>query len=180
MTIGMTAETIFSTDRLQARPLASGDEPLLQHVFEAAGDYFMPITGRPSPDADAAVREIRGCEGTEGREVAVLFDVHGEPVGALGWWQGNPEPDVGLLGMVLMVPEARGVGHAREAVQALEIWLAERGIRSLRTGVGAHDLARQTFVRALGFEPLDERTHVSLDRGRMMITLFQKALPTPD
>ncbi|MBA2669574.1 MAG: GNAT family N-acetyltransferase [Gemmatimonadetes bacterium] len=173
----MTNETLFRSDRLQAKPLRPGDEAVLQTVFEAAGDYFLPITGRPEPDADAAEREIRSCEATEGREAVVLFAEDGSAIGALGWWEGSPEPDIALLGMVLTVPEKRGGGLAREGLKALENHLASRQLKRLRTGVGAQDENRQAFLRALGFKPMDERTHVSLDRGRMMISLFEKSLP---
>jgi GNAT superfamily N-acetyltransferase len=174
----MTSEPLFTSGRLEARPLREGDAMVLQSVFEAAGDYFLPITGRPAPDEDAAEREIRACASTPGREAVILYTVQGEPVGALGWWEASPEPDITLLGMVLIVPKARGVGLAREALGALERWLAGRGMTRLRTGVGAHDHQRQEFLRALGFAPLDERTHVSLDRGRMMIGLFERPLAT--
>jgi GNAT superfamily N-acetyltransferase len=172
----MTSETLFRSERLEARALRDGDGEVLQQVFESAGDYFLPITGRPAPDADAAEREIRSCASTPGREAVILYSTDGEAVGALGWWEGSPEPDVTLLGMVLIVPAHRGDGRAREALSALERWLAGRGMTRLRTGVGAHDDPRQAFLRAIGFAPLDERTHVSLDRGRMMIGLFEKPI----
>jgi RimJ/RimL family protein N-acetyltransferase len=172
----MTRENLFRSDRLQAKPLRPGDEAVLQTVFEAAGDYFLPITGRPAPDADAAEREIRSCEAVEGREAVVLYADDGFAIGAIGWWEGSPEPDIALLGMILTVPDKRGVGLAREGLSALEHHLASRRITRLRTGVGAQDEQRQAFLRALGFTPMDERTHVSLDRGRMMISLFEKSL----
>lgn len=163
--------------RLEIRLLESGDEAALQAVFEAAGDYFLSITGRPEPDADAAEREIRTCVSTPGRDVALVSPRGaGEPIGMLGWWRGSPEPDVALLGTLLVVPAYRGKGVAREALGALEGWLAGQGIRRLRTGVGAGDERVHALLRALGFEPLDQRTHVSLDRGRMMIALFEKGI----
>jgi GNAT superfamily N-acetyltransferase len=172
----MTEQTLFRSERLVARPVREGDEAVLQEVFVAAGDHFLPITGRPAPDDDAAEREIRSAGQTPGREAVLLHDGSGAAVGALGWWEGSPEPEITLLGMVLIVPTARGAGLAREAMGALERWLAARGGTRLRTGVGAHDLERQRFLRALDFNPLDERTHVSLDRGRMMIGLFEKRI----
>jgi GNAT superfamily N-acetyltransferase len=172
----MNPEILFKSVRLEARPLRPGDEAALQQVFEAAGDYFLPITGRPAPDADAAEREIRSCEATAGREAVLLYEADGSAVGALGWWEGSPEPDIALLGMVLTVPAKRGAGLTREGLNALELHLASRQMSRLRTGVGAQDEGRQAFLRAVGFTPMDERTHVSLDRGRMMISLFQKSL----
>src|SRR5690606_29808761 len=113
----------------------------------------------------------------EGREVYLLRTrEQGEAVGAVGWWAGHPEPAVALLGMLLVVTERRGRGLGREALAAVEAALRERGITEVRTGVGAGDGRRQEVLRALGFAPLDERRHVSLDRGRVMIALFRKEL----
>lgn len=171
--------TLFTTARLRARALAGGDEETLQRVFEDAGDYFLTVTGRPEPDPDAAGREIRACEATPGREIALLaLEASGEPVGAIGWWSGSPEPDLALLGMILLLPAERGKGLAREAVDGLAAWLGGEGIRRLRTGVGAGDERVHALLRGLGFSPLDQRKHVSLDRGRVMLALFERELGT--
>jgi RimJ/RimL family protein N-acetyltransferase len=173
--VSETAE--FETERLLVRLLEPGDAPALQAVFEAAGDYFLTVTGRPAPDADAAARELKAAAATPGRRTALLLDRgDGAAVGALGWWEGHPEPDLALLGMVLVVPERRGEGRAREAVDALAAALAGRGITRLRTGVGAGDTEKHALLGALGFQPLDARTHVDLDRGRIMLALFERPL----
>jgi RimJ/RimL family protein N-acetyltransferase len=173
--VGTDDAPLFSTERLEARILSPGDEEPLQRVFEAAGDYFLGITGEPAPAPDAAEREIRSCAGTPGREVALLrLHADGRPVGAVGWWQGNPEPEVALVGMLLVVREARGQGLAREALDGLAGSLATQGVRRLRTGAGAGDQRTQALLRALGFAPLDQRRHVELDRGRIMLALFER------
>lgn len=152
-------------------------ETILQDVFEAAGDHFTTVTGRPAPDADAAQREIQSAASAPGREVFLIrLRQDGTPVGAIGWWEGHPIPEITLLGMLLVASTHRGRGIAREALTTLGAALATRGAQELRTGVGAGDVVRQKALSALGFEPLDERKHVSLDRGRVMIALFRKAL----
>ncbi|HEX6071285.1 MAG TPA: GNAT family N-acetyltransferase [Longimicrobiaceae bacterium] len=177
----MSATTAFppeiTTPRLVLERVAPEMEDLLQRVFVGAGDHFTTITGRPEPDPDAARREIASAEAVAGREVYLIRQAGGgEPVGAAGWWEGHPEPEVALLGMLLIVRERRGEGLAREALEAIEGTLAARGIRELRTAVGAGDAGRQAILQALGFLPQDERRHVSLDRGRVMIALFRKEL----
>jgi GNAT superfamily N-acetyltransferase len=165
------------TSRLRIERAVPDLEAELQEVFLAAGDHFTTVTGRPEPDADAARREIASAAGVPGREVYLLrMASEGEPVGAAGWWEGHPEPGVALLGMLLVARPFRGRRLAREALEALEETLAGRGIRELRTAVGAGDTARQEILRALGFVPQDERRHISLDRGRVMIALFRKEL----
>lgn len=167
----------LNTERLVLERLAPGMEAPLQAVFEAAGDHFTTVTGRPEPDPDAARRELQSAEAVEGREVyLVRLRDGGEAVGAAGWWEAHPEPNVALLGMLLIDARRRREGLGREALQGVEAALRERGIGELRTGVGAGDQVRQEVLRALGFAPLDERKHVSLDRGRVMIALFRKSL----
>jgi RimJ/RimL family protein N-acetyltransferase len=170
-------EHFLDTPRVAIHHLAPGDEAVLQPVFEAAGDYFLSITGRPAPDPDAAEREIGSSSTTDGRHIALLsLRETGEPIGAIGWWEGNPEPDSAILGMLLIVPGRRGVGLAREALAGVEASLAASGIQRIRTGVAAGDTRIHALLGALGFSPLDSRTHVSLDRGRIMIAMFEKGL----
>lgn len=172
---------LASPTPVRIRTLAPGDEAALQRVFAAVGDHFLRVTGRAAPDPDAAEREIRGCAATPGREVALLLRGDDEvPVGALGWWQHHPEPDVALLGMLMIVPERRGGGLARSALAALEERLTADGIGRLRAGVAHSDTRAYAVLRALGFETLDQRTHVSLDYGRLMISLWEKSLGAPD
>lgn len=167
----------IATQRLILQRLDAGMEAPLQEVFVAAGDHFTTVTGRPTPDPDAAQRELRSAEAVEGREVLLIRLREGrEPLGAVGFWERHPEPTIALLGMLIVDRRRRGEGFGREALQGVENALRERGIGELRTGVGAGDANRQAVLRALGFEPLDERRHVSLDRGRVMIALFRKVL----
>lgn len=172
---------LFETPRLRLRSLERGDEALLQEVFAAAGDYFLSITGRAAPDPDAAAREIAAAGSIAGRRVALLEPCEaGEAVGALGWWEAHPEPDTALLGMLLVVPALRGTGLGREAIAGLEGWLRSRGVRRVRTAVGAGDAARHALLVALGFVALDQRRHVSLDRGRVMLAFFEKPVAGVD
>lgn len=166
-----------STPRLALRVLAPEDAPALQRVFAAAGDHFLGVTGRPEPAPDAAEQELRGCAATPGRGVALasLRDT-GEEAAALGWWAGHPEPDLALLGMLLVVPERRGQGVAREALGALEAWLAGQGIRRLRTGVSTRDRRAGQVLPALGFERMSIAEHQALGLDMAHLALWQKPL----
>lgn len=167
----------LTTERLRLERLDPGMEEPLQAVFEAAGDHFTTVTGQPRPATDAAERELHAASRAEGREVLLVRLREGEePIGAVGFWERHPEPNVALLGMLLIDREQRGEGYGREALRGVEEALRARGIEEIRTGVGAGDERRQAVLTALGFEPLDQRKHVSLDRGRVMIALFQRRL----
>ena len=169
--------TVIETPRLLLRLLGPEDAEALQRVFREAGDYFLGVTGRPEPDPDAAERELQGCAATPGRDVALAsLRGTGEPAGVLGWWRGSPDPDVALLGMLLVVPGERGKGIAREALGALEGWLAGEGIRRLRTGVSARDRRAAAVLPALGFERMSIRDHQALGLDMAHLTLWEKGI----
>lgn len=177
MTDPLTDAPPLATPRLRLRIVGAGDEEALQAVFAAAGDHFLPFTGRPEPDPDAAAREIAGCAATPGRDVAlVVLHEGGEAVGALGWWRGNPEPDVALLGMLLVVPGRRGAGIAREALGALEAWLAGQGMRRLRTAVATRDRRAAAVLPALGFQRMSVREHAALGLDGLHLSLWEKGI----
>lgn len=169
--------TQIQSPRLTLHRLERGMEAPLQAVFEAAGDHFTTVTGRPEPEPDAAERELAAAEASEGREVFLIrLRENDEPIGAVGFWEKHPAPEIALLGMLLIDRRHRGQGYAREALTCLEEALRERGVQELRTGVGAGDIRRHEVLQALGFSSVDERRHVSLDRGRVMIAMFRKKI----
>lgn len=168
----------ISTSPLQVRRLYERDAPVLQTVFAACGDHFVATTGA-APGPEAALNELRGCAATPGREAALLL-AGDEPVGALGWWSGYPEPGVALLGLLLVVPEQRRRGTARAALHALEPWLAAHDVSWLRAGVTFGDARAHAVARALGFHEMRQRTHVTVaTHTRLMLTLYQKRLSAP-
>jgi GNAT superfamily N-acetyltransferase len=170
-----TAPIDIETARLAIRALGAGDEDRLQRVFTACADHFTALTGQRAPAPDAAVQELRACQETWGRQVAVLTLLDtGEDVGAVGWWAGNPGPDRALLGMLMIDPAHRGQGLAREALQAVEVWLGGRGIRALRTAFQRRRLPIHPIVRALGFTEMSVREHTLLGLGGAGISLWEK------
>ena len=164
----------LETDRLLLHTLAPGDEALLQRVFEACADHFTVLTGQPlSPSAAAG--ELAACAATPGRDVAVLTLAEtGEDVGAVGWWAGNPEPDRALLGMLMIHPVHRRQGLAREALDALQVWLRGRGIRAIRTAFQRRRLAVHPIVKGLGFREMSIAEHALLGLGGVGVSLWEK------
>lgn len=168
---------VLESDRLRLRSLRPGDEARLASVFAAARDYFTAIGGQVPSAEDAAARELAGCASTEGRDVAVLSLIDtGADVGAVGWWRGNPEPDVALLGMLMIDPGHRRQGLAREAVGALEVWLAGTGVRALRTAFPYRRLELPPLVRALGFREMSIAEHAKLGLSGAGTSLWEKPI----
>jgi GNAT superfamily N-acetyltransferase len=167
-----SAETVESP-RLLVRALRPGEEARLQAVFDAAPDWHAAL-GRPA-DPNAAAAEVAACAATPGREIAVLaLRATGEDVGAVGWWRGNPEPHVALLGTLLVVPAHRGAGIAREALGAVGGWLAEGGITELRTAFPRRLLHLHPVVKALGFREMSIAEHQKLGFAGVGTSLWSR------
>lgn len=167
----------LETPRLLLRRLAPGDEAPLQAAFDAAGDHFATVTGQPQAAPDAAEREIRACEATPGRQIALVSAREsGETVGVIGWWAGNPEPDVALLGTLIVLPAHRGQGIAREMLEAAEGWLRAHGTTRLRTAVGRRRAPVHAVLRALGFAEMSIRDHTLLGARGAGTALFEKSI----
>ena len=166
---------VLETPRLAIRTLAPGDEARLQAVFDAAPDWHQAL-GRPG-DPAAAVAEVAASARDEGRSIAVItLRDSGDDVGALGWWREKPEPGIALLGTLLVVPAQRGGGLAREALGALEAWLAEGGTRELRTAFPRRLLPLHPLVKALGFREMSIAEHQKLGMAGAGTSLWWKPL----
>lgn len=167
----------LESDRLRLEVLRPGDEARLGAVFAAAQDYFAAIGGPAIAPGDAAAGELAACAATPGRAVAVLSLLDsGEDVGAVGWWNGSPEPGVALLGMLMIDPARRKQGFAREALGALEVWLAGAGVRSLRTAFPYRRLGLHPLVRALGFREMSIAEHTRLGLAGVGTSLWEKPI----
>ena len=171
----------FESARLAFQPLGPGNEALLHHVFTAAGDYFLPLTGRAEPDPSAARHEIEACSTHASRAIALLTSLEsGEPAGSVGWWLGNPEPDVALIGLLMLVPERRGQGLGREVIEALAERFAADGIRRLRTAVPTTHYAAHDFLRSVGFTMMSIRDHAAMGIAGTGTLLWERTIGSGD
>lgn len=175
MSAAVTEPLVIESSRLLLHALAPGDEARLQAVFDAAPDWHAAL-GRPAVPG-AAAAEIAAAAAHAGREVAVIVDrATGEDAGALGWWLHRPEPSLALLGTLLVVPGRRGGGVAREALSALEGWLAEAGVHELRTAFPRRILPLHPLAKALGFTEMSIAEHQQLGLAGAGTALWKKPL----
>lgn len=165
----------LESPRLLLHALRPGDEARLQALFDAAPDWHHAL-GRPA-DPGAAAAEVAGSARDAGRAVAVLtLRETGDDVGAVGWWREKPEPGVALLGTLLVIPAHRRAGLAREALAALEAWLAADGTRELRTAFPRRLLPLHPLVKALGFREMSIAEHQKLGMAGAGTSLWRKPL----
>ena len=174
--VSFQEDPIIESARLVIRPLGLDDAPRLQAVFEATPDHFAVVAGMDAASADSAAHEIREAAARPGREVALISLRDGTDVGALGWWAAHPEPEVALVGMILVAPGHRGGGIAREALATLECRLAARGISRLRTAFQRRRTPMHAVVKALGFTEMSIREHSKLGLAGAGISLWEKEI----
>lgn len=166
---------VIQSPRLRIAPLRPGDEARLRAVFAAAPDWFL-ATGRPA-DPDAAAHEIAGSATDPGRAIAVVsLTETGEEVGAIGWWLHRPEAGMALLGTLVIAEAHRRQGLAREALDALEGWLVEMGVTTLRTAFPRRILPLHPLMKALGFTEMSIAEHQKLGLQGAGTSLWQKPL----
>ncbi len=175
MNAAFSESPAIESPRLVLHALRPGDEARLQAVFDAAPDWHAAL-GRPA-DPGAAAAEVAGSAASPGRAIAAItLRETGEDVGAVGWWEEKPEPGIALLGTLLIVPGHRGVGLAREALAALEAWLADEGTRELRTAFARRLLPLHPLVTALGFREMSIAEHQKLGMAGAGVSLWSKPL----
>lgn len=166
------------SERLVILPLAPEHAERLQRVYDGAHDYFQAIAGVQGPAPDTALRELRQSQAQPGRTAAVVTRADGTDVGALGWWAGRPTAEVALLGMLLILPEHRGQGLAREALAALEGHLAAGAVSQLRTAIPYRRLGPlRELLRTLGFAEMSIAEHTSMGMAGAGTSLWEKPIP---
>ncbi|HEU0016440.1 MAG TPA: GNAT family N-acetyltransferase [Longimicrobium sp.] len=168
-------EAAPGSERLVFRFMKPGDEDRLQRMFQTCADYFQNVAGSGGPDAQAGAREIHAAGELKGRKVALItLREGGQPIGAAGWWAGNPKPDRALMGMLMIAPRYRKQGYGREAIAALEKYLAPEGIIAIRTAFQRSRTMVVPMVRALGFREMSVREHTELGAAGAGISLWEK------
>lgn len=82
---------------------------------------------------------------------------------------------------VVLAPEARGKGHGRGLMQAVEDHARERGIHTIFAGVSSDNPRGVAFHTALGYHTVAVLPEVGFKFGRWLdLTLMQKKLSPPD
>jgi GNAT superfamily N-acetyltransferase len=135
------------------RELAPEDEPALQAVFAAAGDYLVAATGDQAFPGDVQSLYYVAPEGVSPEVKEILVIVRdGAVIGAIDAIPGHPGPDALAIGLFVLAPAHRRQGVGTAVARALLGTCRDRGIRrvSATTPVGWEPGAR--FLAALGFD----------------------------
>jgi len=151
--------------------------PHLAPVTTAGVGHLARFLGGILPadqDAEAAAHaELQAAAVEPARELALLV-AEGAPRGALGWWRGNPDPEVTLLGFLVVPAAERRRGWGSLALELMLAKLREAGTRSVRTAVPATDFAAHGFLRSQGFSEMSIRDHVAMGPTGLNLLLFAR------
>lgn len=134
------------------------DLPHIRQVFERAADYLELERGLPpSPELVGEILDARAPGSPAADKLQLgLFDEAGEALGFADLLREHPEPGDWYLGIILLVPEARGKGLGREFLgQIVQLAEGAGARRMIVCPIAGNERARATY-RSLGFRPWRE------------------------
>jgi RimJ/RimL family protein N-acetyltransferase len=170
---------MYVTERLEVRAVDEADIPALLEVY-LSNPQILAVTegsaGVPGHyDRGMLERDLWISELDRNRHTAGLFlRAGGACVGGLDWVDSDAggSPSIGL---VLVHPEHRRRGYAREAVRGLIAAGRESGWTRVRASALAGDAATTALYEAVGMHAADRRT-VPFAAGRRSVVVFELEL----
>lgn len=169
----MTGEHVLPNLRLV--PLTTEDAPRLQRVYEAAADYFH-LVGEGNPPPTLAERALLEAAAIPDRHILgiVLGD---DLIGVMDFRLRYPAVDTAHLGLILLVPEARGRGYGTLAMDIWETWLeVQTPIEKVRLGVVAHNRRAIRFWLRRGYRFTGEARRLAVGAAAPRVLFMEKEL----
>ena len=169
----MSATSPFPDLRLV--PLAPDDAPRLQAVYEATADYFHLVAGG-APPPGAAERALLEAAAIPDRHIMGIV-LEKDLIGVLDFRLRYPAADTAYLGLLLLVPEARGKGYGSLAMEIWETWLSvQTPITRVRLGVVGHNRRAIRFWLARGYQFTGEARRVTVGAAAPRVLIMEKVL----
>lgn len=161
---------------VRVREIEPADEPALQAVFAAAGDWFVALTGDHAHPGDVQSLFWSAPEGVPPEDKLLLVVEHdGEVAGIVDAVPGFPAADDCSIGVFLLSPAHRRRGVGTVVARALLDAAGERGITRVTVAVPQGWEPGVKFLSHLGFtigEPFDPRTghgNLVIHRGQSVM-----------
>jgi GNAT superfamily N-acetyltransferase len=126
----------------------------LQAFLERCGEDVALLLGKPpGPDvAERLLNELPPGRTFEDKFVVGVFDGRERMVGILVVVRDHPEAAHWTVELLLVAPDQRGHGLAREMLASLEGWARSEGGRALHLAARRHNPAGAGFALRAGFE----------------------------
>ena len=135
------------------RPLdPTTDRAAVDAVFQAASDCISLERGeKPGPDLtqEFFTAAPPGCDPAAALRLGLFDQAHLIGVAETGF--GFPAPDDAFLGLMVLVPSARGKGAGHRFLQHIEAEARRRGAKNLFLAVLDENPRGQAFWRRQGF-----------------------------
>lgn len=158
------------------RRLTRADAAELQVLYERCSDYHEQHEGvptRPTAGADELAALPPGKTAAD----KFSFGIHapdGEMVGCLDLVRDFPAAGEWQIGLLLLVPEARGSGLGGRIHDAAVRWVSSRGGRTITLGVLEHAPDAERFWRRMGYQEVSRQRYLSEATRRESVLIFMR------
>ena len=152
----------------------AADGPVARALFE---QYIALVRARVGAQFVPVERIFASEEAFTGAGAGFLvaYDAAGEPVGCGALRALGDGPGIGEIKRMFVVGRARGAGHGRRLLQALERLAAEHGHRAVRVLTTEVLSEACALYEAEGYEPIER-----IERAGEPVEIWmEKALPSP-
>ena len=150
--------------------LEASDAPRLQSLFAACPDYFHLVYGEPAGLATAE-EELGGLppgKSLEDKFFLGLLQPDDALVGVIDLVRDYPTPGTWYLGLLLLHPALRGLGHGQAIHAGIRKWVHAQGGRAIRLGVLEHNVKALAFWERLGYREVARKP---FDAGKLTHTV---------
>jgi len=152
----------MTTDSL-VRPIRlPDDEPAILAFIQGLQDYELDFEANRRRDANFVVEHWREAQERCAQKHGAMF-IAQQGGNQVGWafayeehgeiFITEPDRRHGFLAEIFVVPGARGAGHGKRLIAAVEGWSRERGHTCLMIGVLAKNARAIRSYEGAGYEP---------------------------
>ncbi len=136
------------------------DIDLAEAVCKKCEDYYKLEKGRTATREDAAAVILGLPEGKTRYDkfAMAILDEANTPIGLIDIVADYPKTGEWIIGLLLLVPEARNGGMGRVLNEVIREWAQDSGADSLRVGVLKSNGSAAGFWRHLGYEHQGDKT----------------------
>jgi GNAT superfamily N-acetyltransferase len=173
-------DTGFDLGNVVLRPLRLADRAAIQQLGELCNDYsrMLEDTDTQPGFADEILRDVDPPLAREWRELGWLGTAaDGSPVALLMARDGYPHDDIAFVGLLLLVPDARGARLGERIVEAFAEAARASGSRRMRVAVLQENRRALRFWSRVGFRTVGPReprvfgnkTHMRIEMERWLV-----------
>jgi GNAT superfamily N-acetyltransferase len=138
------------------RRLQPEDAAILQVLYDRCGDFNWLVEGEPVSltAAQEDFRSVPQGKSLDDKLVWGIFNLQGEMVGVLDVLRDYPEASTWWVGLLMLAPDARGIGIGRAVMRGFSDYARLQGGKTLMLGVVEENTPAVEFWQKIGFSLL--------------------------